>query len=72
MKSSSSNPIPGGRPDSGVNIDRAFNWVKDRTEDNESVGYAIREVSRRGSLSDLSVFAAALREEIRRQEGLPV
>ena len=53
------------RLDSGVDIDRAVNWAKEHINEDSEIGYTFREIARRGTLADLSVFVTAIRNDLR-------
>lgn len=52
--------------DSGVDIDRAVNWARAHISDDNEIGFAVREIARRGTLADLSVFVTEIRGDLRR------
>ena len=54
------------RLDSGVDIDSAVNWTRAHIGDDAVIGFAVREVARRGTLADLSVFLTEIRKDLRR------
>lgn len=52
--------------DSGVDINLAVNWAKEHINEDSVIGYTFREIARRGTLADLSIFVTAIREDLRR------
>ena len=56
---------PAAPLDRPLNIDRALDYARQHINDDRELGYTVREVARRGTLTDLAVLVTALREYLR-------
>lgn len=55
----------------GVDLDRAIEYVRRHIDDNQKIGYTIRELARRGTHADLAYVLGAVRDDLRRVSARP-